>query len=92
MDYKCLVVDDDLTIAENTAEYFNIFDIKTAFVTSYEDAVKFLGRKTKLRLFFSISILVTDPDLNCARKSDRNLICRSFLSVRGRVMTIYSRL
>jgi two-component system response regulator RegX3 len=35
-------VDDDLTIAENTAEYFNIFDISTAFVTSYDEAISFL--------------------------------------------------
>ena len=42
MIYQCLIVDDDLTIAENTAEYFNIFDISTAFVTSYDEAISFL--------------------------------------------------
>ena len=42
MIYQCLIVDDDLTIAENTAEYFNIFDIFTAFVTSYDEAISFL--------------------------------------------------
>ena len=51
MDYKCLIVDDDITIAENTAEYFNIFDIKTAFVTSYDEAISFLeGNETSLVL------------------------------------------
>lgn len=51
MDYKCLIVDDDITIAENTAEYFNIFDIKTAFVTSYDEAIRFLeGNETSLVL------------------------------------------
>jgi two-component system response regulator RegX3 len=39
---KCLIVDDDITIAENTAEYFNIFDISTSFVTSYDEAISFL--------------------------------------------------
>ncbi|MBO4604387.1 MAG: response regulator transcription factor [Clostridiales bacterium] len=42
MNYKCLVVDDDITIAENTAEYFNMFDISTAYVTSYDAAIDFL--------------------------------------------------
>jgi two-component system response regulator RegX3 len=42
MIYQCLIVDDDFTIAENTAEYFNIFDISTAFVTSYDEAISFL--------------------------------------------------
>ena len=51
MDYKCLIVDDDITIAENTAEYFNIFDIKTAFVTSYDEAISFLeGNEVSLVL------------------------------------------
>lgn len=56
MDYKCLVVDDDLTIAENTAEYFNIFDIKTAFVTSYEDAVKFLEENETSLVLLDINL------------------------------------
>ena len=30
MKYQCLMIDDDVTIAETTAEYFNIFDIRTA--------------------------------------------------------------
>ena len=42
MKYQCLMIDADRTIAETTAEYFNIFDIRTAFVTSYEEAVTFL--------------------------------------------------
>ena len=42
METKCLIVDDDVTIAENTAEYFNVFDVPTAYVTSYEEAITFL--------------------------------------------------
>ena len=42
MDTKCLIVDDDITIAENTAEYFNMFDVATAYVTSYDEAIAFL--------------------------------------------------
>ena len=42
MKYQVLMIDDDVTIAETTAEYFNIFDIRTAYVTRYEDAVAFL--------------------------------------------------
>ena len=49
MEYKCLIVDDDITIAETTAEYFNCFDVPTAYVTSYEEAVNFLD-KTEVSL------------------------------------------
>ena len=56
MEYKCLIIDDDETIAENTAEYFNIFDIKTAFVTSYESAVDFLRENTVSLLLLDINL------------------------------------
>ncbi|MCR5213061.1 MAG: response regulator transcription factor [Eubacterium sp.] len=56
MDYKCLVVDDDLTIAENTAEYFNIFEIKTTFVTSYGDAIKFLEENETSLVLLDINL------------------------------------
>ncbi|MBP3886788.1 MAG: response regulator transcription factor [Cellulosilyticum sp.] len=42
MGYKCLVIDDDIDIAKTTSEYFNIFDIKTAYATSYEDGLEFV--------------------------------------------------
>ena len=42
MNTKCLIVDDDVTIAENTAEYFNMFDVPTAYVTGYDETIEFL--------------------------------------------------
>ena len=56
MKYQCLMIDDDVTIAETTAEYFNIFDIKTAYVTSYEEAVAFLAEH-------QVSLLLLDINL-----------------------------
>lgn len=56
MEYKCLVIDDDITIAENTAEYFNMFDIKTAFVTAYDDAVNFLEKNETNLVLLDINL------------------------------------
>ncbi len=56
MDYKCLIVDDDITIAENTAEYFNIFDIKTAFVTSFDEAISFLEENETSLVLLDINL------------------------------------
>lgn len=56
MKYQCLMIDDDVTIAETTAEYFNIFDIKTAYVTSYEEAETFLHEH-------QVSLLLLDINL-----------------------------
>ena len=70
MDYKCLMIDDDEIIAENTAEYFNAFDINTAYVTSYENAVDFLAENT-------VSLLLLD--INLGDKSGFEL-CKSIRS------------
>lgn len=56
MQYDCLIVDDDVTIAENTAEYFNMFDVRTAFVTGYEEAVRFLGTHSVQLLLLDINL------------------------------------
>lgn len=56
MNYKVLMIDDDEVIAQSTAEYFNMFDIKTAYVTSYESAVQFLEEK-------QVSLLLLDINL-----------------------------
>ena len=56
MKYHCLMIDDDQTIAETTAEYFNIFDIRTAYVTDYDDAISFLQQH-------EVSLLLLDINL-----------------------------
>lgn len=56
MDYKVLVIDDDEVIAQSTAEYFNMFDIKTAYVISFEEAVEFFEKK-------QVSLLLLDINL-----------------------------
>ena len=40
--YKVLMIDDDELIARSTSDYFNILDVKTAYVTSFDAAVDFL--------------------------------------------------
>lgn len=56
MDYKVLMIDDDEVIAQSTAEYFNMFDIKTAYVTGFEEAVVFLEKE-------QVSLLLLDINL-----------------------------
>lgn len=36
MKLDCLIVDDEIALAETTCEYFNLFEVKTTFVTSAE--------------------------------------------------------
>lgn len=41
MKYDCLIVDDEEMLSENTVEYFEMFDIKTAWVDSEEACLAF---------------------------------------------------
>ena len=37
MKLDCLIVEYEIVLAETTSEYFNMVDVKTAFVTSAEE-------------------------------------------------------
>ncbi|MBQ5310827.1 MAG: response regulator transcription factor [Oscillospiraceae bacterium] len=54
--YKVLMIDDDEMIAASTSEYFNMFGVGTAYVTSYDDAVAFLDRQ-------DVSLILLDINL-----------------------------
>ena len=64
--YKVLMIDDDEMIATATSEYFNMFGVKTSYVTSYDDAVAFLEKH-------DVSLLLLD--INLGEKSGFDL-CR----------------
>ena len=40
--FNCLIVDDEAELASMTAEYFRMFDVKTAYVTSAAEGIAFL--------------------------------------------------
>ena len=54
--YKVLIVDDDEVIAASTAEYFNMFDVPSAYVTSYDAAVDFLDDHLVSLLLLDINL------------------------------------
>ncbi|MDQ0194819.1 response regulator transcription factor [Paenibacillus wynnii] len=56
MRYDCLIVDDEIELAETTCEYFNLFDVKSAFVTSAEACREFLRENTVSMLLLDINL------------------------------------
>ena len=54
--YKVLIIDDDEVIASSTAEYFNMFDVKSEYVTSYDEAVDFLNNNLVSLLLLDINL------------------------------------
>ncbi|WP_313640389.1 response regulator transcription factor [Paenibacillus sp.] len=56
MRYDCLIIDDETELAETTCEYFNLFDVQTAFVTSADACRSFLS-------VHQVSMLLLDINL-----------------------------
>lgn len=56
MHYNCLIVDDEQMLAENTAEYFNLFDLKTAYVLNEKECTEFLDSN-------SVDVILLDINL-----------------------------
>jgi two-component system, OmpR family, response regulator RegX3 len=54
--YDCLIVDDEIALAETTCEYFNMFEVKTAFVTSAEECERFLQKHDPSLILLDINL------------------------------------
>lgn len=56
MNYKCLIVDDELPIAQATSEYLTMFEIPTAYVTDYVSCLEFFKKNTTSLLLLDINL------------------------------------
>lgn len=54
--YRCLIVDDEESIAQMTCEYFNMFDISSYYVLNYQACLEFL-------LEYRVSLILLDINL-----------------------------
>lgn len=55
MHYDCLIVDDETALAESTSEYFNLFDVKTTFLTNTDSCLDFLKENTVQLILLDIN-------------------------------------
>lgn len=56
MKYNCLIIDDEKVLADSTAEYFNLFGVKTAVAYSSKDCRKFFRDNTAELLLLDINL------------------------------------
>lgn len=56
MKYNCLIVDDEKVLADSTAEYFNLFGVKTAVSYTAENCRKFLVDNTAELILLDINL------------------------------------
>jgi len=56
MKVDCLIIDDEVALAETTCEYFNMFEVQTAFVTSAEECERFLEEHEPSLILLDINL------------------------------------
>ena len=56
MRYDCLIIDDEQELANNTCEYFNMFDVKTHAVYSSAEANAFLNTNETSLVLLDINL------------------------------------
>lgn len=56
MEYDCLIIDDEKLLADSTAEYFNLFGVKTAIAYSALECCDFFRENTAQLLLLDINL------------------------------------
>jgi len=56
MIYDCLIIDDEKLLADSTAQYFNLFGVKTALAYSVSDCREFFKKNTAELLLLDINL------------------------------------
>ncbi len=58
MKYDCLIVDDEVSLAETTNEYFNMFDVKSTYVKSYDKCIDFFKNNEASLILLDINLSI----------------------------------
>lgn len=83
MNYDCLIVDDEVVLAESTCEYLNMFDIKSAYVTSAEACEQFLSEHHTSLILLDINLGGTSGFELCKKLRETMQIPILFISARS---------
>ena len=82
MKYDCLIIDDEELLADSTAEYFNLFGVKTAVVYSACGCRGFLREHTPQLLLLDINLGDSSGFALCKELREKTEIPILFISAR----------
>lgn len=82
MRYKCLIVDDEIELAQSTSEYFNLFDVSTIYVTNYEDCIAFFKENSAEVILLDINLADTSGFNLCKKLREEIDVPILFISAR----------
>lgn len=83
MDYECLIVDDEEALANNTAEYFNLFNIKSKALYSAKECEEFFKENTCRLILLDINLKEDNGFLLCKKLRETLDIPIIFISARN---------
>lgn len=83
MKYDCLIIDDEEVLANSTAEYFNLFGVKTAAVYDTNGFLDFFSKNTAKLVLLDINLGQNQSGFDICRKiRENNDIPILFISAR----------
>lgn len=82
MNYDCLIIDDEKLLADSTAEYFNLFGVKTAVVYSASECRDFFRENTAQLLLLDINLGNSSGFELCKELREKTEIPILFVSAR----------
>ena len=82
MNYDCLMVDDEKLLADSTAEYFNLFGVKTAVVYDAKQCRAFLQKHTTKLILLDINLGESSGFALCKELRNQTDIPILFISAR----------
>lgn len=82
MHYQCLIVDDELELAQMTCEYFQMFDVSCACVASVAEYEEFMKENTIELLLLDVNIENESGFLLCKKIREESDLPIIFISAR----------
>lgn len=82
MKYDCLIIDDEKLLADSTAEYFDLFGVKSAAVYSAEECRSFFAENTASLLLLDINLGQNSGFDLCRELREKTEIPILFISAR----------
>lgn len=82
MKYNCLIIDDEKVLADSTAEYFNLFGVKTAAVYGAEECRRFFDANSAELILLDINLGDGSGFELCKRLRESTAVPILFVSAR----------
>jgi two-component system response regulator RegX3 len=82
MKYDCLIIDDEEALSQSTCEYFNMFEVRTAWVADAESCLRFFTENTADLILLDINLGGSSGFDLCKRLRETTGIPILFISAR----------